>query len=259
MVRWRRFLVLLVLAVMAGGFAGAKPALARLIPGCPPDSIRVGVTCLDKYEASVWDVPPENVSLIRKIRLGTVTLAELQAGAMQRGAPTDDYGSACIDSGAGCVNLYAVSIPGVTPSRHITWFQATAAARNAGKRLPTNAEWQAAALGTPDGAPCIVAGGPPGGLTGSAGCVSNTGQFDMVGNLSEWVADWTLLNPGLPCVTGFYGSNDFNCLSGLVAANGPGAIVRGGNFQDGLAAGAFAVGALPPTFESDSLGFRATR
>jgi formylglycine-generating enzyme required for sulfatase activity len=233
--------------------------LARQIPACPPDSVRVGAACLDKYEASVWQVPPADVALIRKIRLGSVTLADLQAGATQRGASSDDYGAACIDSGVGCLDLYAVSIPGVAPSRRLTWFQAIAAARNAGKRLLTNAEWQAAALGTPDGAPCLVTIGPPGGPTGSAGCVSNTGLFDMVGNLSEWVADWTLLNPGLPCVTGYYASNDFNCLSGLIVANGPGAIVRGGNFQDALAAGAFAVGALPPTFESDSLGFRGAR
>jgi hypothetical protein len=45
------------------------------------------------------------------------------------------------------VNIYAVSIPGVTPSRFITWFQAAAAARNAGKRLPSNAEWQATGAG----------------------------------------------------------------------------------------------------------------
>jgi hypothetical protein len=233
--------------------------LLRLVAGCPPDSVRVGSICLDKYEASVWEVPPANVPLIRKIRLGTVTLAELQAGATQRGAPNDDYGAACVDSGVGCVNLYAVSIAGVTPSRHLTWFQATAAARNAGKRLPTNVEWQAAALGTPDGAPCVVASGSPGGPTGSVGCVSNAGVFDMVGNLSEWVADWILL-PGSPaCDAAFYGTNDFNCLAGLLPGSGPGAILRGGNFQDGTGAGAFAVGSITPTFESDSLGFRGVR
>src|SRR5712691_13076497 len=74
----------------------------------------------------------------------------MKAGAIQHGATGDDYGSGCPPTGNGCVNFYAVSIPGVTPSGFITWFEAAAAARNSGKRLPTNAEWQAAALGTPD-------------------------------------------------------------------------------------------------------------
>src|SRR5712691_11542219 len=113
----------------------------------------------------------------------------MKAGAIQHGATGDDYGSGCPPTGNGCVNFYAVSIPGVTPSGFITWFQAAAAARNSGKRLPTNAEWQAAALGTSDGAPCNVSSGSVA-VTGTAGCVSDVGAFDMVGNLSEWVADW---------------------------------------------------------------------
>ena len=39
------------------------------------------------------------------------------------------------------------------PSGFFSWFQAAAAARNSFKRLPTNAEWTVAALGTPDGIP----------------------------------------------------------------------------------------------------------
>jgi formylglycine-generating enzyme required for sulfatase activity len=160
--------------------------------------------------------------------------------------------------GTGCVNHYAVSIAGIAPARHLTWFQAAAAARNSGKRLAANVEWQAAALGTPDGSPCNNAGGPPGDLTGaSASCVSNVGVFDMVGNLSEWVADWVPLN-GVACGPSFVGF-DFNCPGGLIAETGAGALLRGGNFSDVGGAGPFAVGGLPPTFESNSLGFRAAR
>ena len=192
-------------------------AQVRLLAGCPPDSVRVASTCVDKYEASVWQTT--NAGLVQKIRLGTATLGDLvAAGAVQRGEVADDYGAACPDTGNGCTNLYAVSIPGTTPSRFLTWFQAVAAARNAGKRLPTNAEWQAAALGTPDGAPCVVINAPGPGATGTAGCVSDVGTFDMVGNLFEWVADWVPLSTN--CPASLFGSFDQNCLAGASTTGG---------------------------------------
>src|SRR5262245_54512061 len=129
------------------------PALAA----CSPDSLQVGPGCIDQYEASVWEIPAttpqgkSNAGLISKVQDGKATLANLQAGGgIQRGATSDDYGSGCPYTGNGCVDFYAVSTPGMTPSRYLTWFQAVAACRNAGKRLLTNTEWQAAALGTPD-------------------------------------------------------------------------------------------------------------
>jgi formylglycine-generating enzyme required for sulfatase activity len=77
---------------------------------------------------------------------------------------------------------------------------AAAACRNSGKRLPSNAEWRAAALGTPDPWPqddpahqCNVSG-PSALPTGSRiKCVSDVGAFDMVGNVTEFVADWGAL------------------------------------------------------------------
>jgi collagen triple helix repeat protein len=138
------------------GPAGAAGPAGPAFPStCPQDSVLTGTTCIDKYEASVWETT--NAALIASIRNGTVTSADLTAaGAVQRGVASDDYGLGCPDTGNGCLDFYAVSIPGVTPSAFLSWFQAAAAARNARKRLPSNAEWQAAALGTPDGAPCIV-------------------------------------------------------------------------------------------------------
>src|SRR5262249_29885775 len=154
-----------------------------------------------------------------------------------------------------CVHVYAVSLPGVTPSRYLTWFQAAATARNAGKRLPTNAEWQAAALGTPDGAPCIVAAAGPG-PTGTAGCVSDVGAFDLVGDPAEWVAD------GVPrptaCAPPLFGTDD-NCLAGASTTEGPGALLRGGYFSNS-GAGVFAVDALfLPSNPDNSRGFRGAR
>ena len=103
---------------------------------CPRDSVRSGNICMDKYEASVWDLTlvshARKTHLVKKIQSGTVTLADLTAaGAIQRGTTSDDYGSGCPLTGNGCVNFYAVSIPGVTPSRFLNWFQAAAAARHA--------------------------------------------------------------------------------------------------------------------------------
>ena len=148
---------------------------------------------MDK-EASVWSIDPAREKLIRKVQRGTATLPTLiNNGATQYGAESDNYDLAsCLDTGAGCTDVYAVSIPGVTPSRFITWFQAAAACRNASKRLLTNAEWQTAALGTPDPGTagdgvttCNTTAAQPV-ATGSGGaCRSDAGVFDMVGNVWE--------------------------------------------------------------------------
>ncbi|MGH8558173.1 MAG: SUMF1/EgtB/PvdO family nonheme iron enzyme, partial [Methylococcales bacterium] len=84
--------------------------------------VKVGSLCVDAYEASVWNTP---------------------AGGTRFGAAADDY--PCADNGNDCTGaIYARSEAGETPSGKITWFQAQQACVNAGKRLPTNAEWQMA-------------------------------------------------------------------------------------------------------------------
>lgn len=224
---------------------------------CPSSMVRSGSVCIDKYEASVWQTT--NAGLIAKIKAGTATLAELQANATQRGVSIGDLAAnGCPNTGNGCKDFYAVSIAGVTPSVYITWFQAAAAARNSGKRLPTNQEWQVAALGTPDGAPCVVSAVGPGD-TGTAGCVSDVGAYDMVGNLWEWVADWVPYSVSCPGWGGF--SDDAMCLSGAsTTATGPGALVRGGYWYLGTSAGVFAVfGYYGPTSSGDIIGFRCVR
>jgi len=204
---------------------------------------------------------------------GTVTLADLTAaGAIQRGTTSDDYGSGCPLTGNGCVNFYAVSIPGVTPSRFLNWFQAAAAARNSGKRLPTNAEWQAAALGTPD--PGVSAAGSQDCNTSNGGgagthavvatgsrshCVSDVGTFDMIGNIEEWVADWVPRSTGCGSWGAF--SDDSQCLAGAASTGGPGALLRGGAFNGGTVAGIFSVVGFfsPSPTGGDGSGFRAAR
>lgn len=231
---------------------------------CPPDSVPVGTTCVDKYEASVWQIPSGSSALIDKVKSGTVTLADLQAGGgVQRGAIADDY--ACNDNGNDCTDHYAVSVLGFTPSARVTWFQAQQFCRAAGKRLLTNAEWQTAAAGTPDGDPCIVFAlsvGP----TGIFNCVSHAGVYDMVGNVWEWVADWT--PTATSCSTSLFGTYDANCMAIDPAYGvrfGPAALIRGGGFLSGPSAGVFALLAFtsPSWWESpplqEPIGFRCAR
>jgi hypothetical protein len=246
----------------------AFPALP--VTRCRADAVVAGTVCLDRYEASVWRVPNPttvNALLVRRIQVGRATQADLVAGgATQLGTADHDY-APCADDGQNCANdIYAVSLPSVIPSAFITWFQAQEACANAGKRLPTSAEWQVGANGTPDPGPddhatdcntfSLLAVAP----TGSrSSCVSARGAFDMVGNLYEWVADWVPRATACPGWGGF--SNDNMCLSGAsTTANGPGALLRGGDFGHGTAAGPFTVSAsFGPSVFGPSIGFRCTR
>ena len=157
------------------------------------------------------------------------------------------------------------------PSRHITWFQAQAACKNARKRLPSNAEWQAAVAGTPAPGPddempdCnmdneVVA-------TGSRrSCVSADGAFDMVGNVSEWVADWVPRSTTCGSWSADVGpTGDMQCLAGAATdefgLSEPGALLRGGSSGFGaLGAGPLAVsGFAAPSEGGDAVGFRCAR
>ena len=258
----RRMITFLVPMGMTGFLLVlAAPAAAT---DCPPDSVQSGNLCMDKYEASVWETTDPTV--IRLIQSGRITLAKLlAAGAVQHGVSSHDYGKGCLDTGNGCVDFYAVSIPRVTPSTYLTWFQAAAAARNSGKRLPTNAEWQVAAFGTPDlgtddgTIDCNIGWYGDTLSTGSrSACVSDVGAFDMVGNAAEWVADWTPRSTF--CISAmFFG--DRNCLAGTDGGSpGPGALLRGGGFAERSDAGVFEVrGDIPPVLQHRAIGFRAAR
>ena len=137
--------------------------------------VQIGSVCIDKYESSVWD------------------------SAAGGGTQYDGVGSPypCVADGSDCGNaIYARSQAGVTPSANIAWSQAVQACANVGKRLPTAAEWQLAASGTPSGVNADPAAGCNTGsgaasTTGLAGtlCESSGGAADMVGNVLEWAAD----------------------------------------------------------------------
>lgn len=256
----------LVLIASTAHAQGVKP-LAK----CARDAAVSGTVCMDKFEASVWRVPDPlgaNKKLVKKIRSGKVTATDLaHGGATQLGTAGDDY-SPCGDNGQNCANdVYAVSVAGVSPSAYLTWFQAQEACANAGKRLPTSAEWQVGANGTPD------KGGADNGTTdcntdstftvaatGSrSGCVSARGVFDMGGNLTEWVEDWVPRSTACPNWGAF--SDDAMCISGAsTTATGPGATLRGGDFTLGAPAGPLAVSTfLEPSASLSLIGFRCAR
>lgn len=74
----KRFIV-----VFVGVFTGLLLLASAALATCASDSVQVGPICVDKYEASVWETT--NAALIKKIKKGTVTEAQLIAGAIQRG------------------------------------------------------------------------------------------------------------------------------------------------------------------------------
>lgn len=221
---------------------GGQPASAYASSTCPTEMVRVGATCIDRYEDSVWSSPN---------------------GGTQYGVSSADY--PCNANGNDCKGrIYARSVPGVQPSAYITWFQAEQALADSGKRLPTNAEWQQAAAGTPEPGPTP---GPEDCNTNSSGtvvtgsrvnCVSAWGAYDMVGNLWEWVADWVPLSTSSPGWGGF--STDVMGLAGASTSAGPGALIRGFGYAGGPAgAGPFSVAVAPPSEVNNLYGFRGAR
>ena len=255
--------------VLALGLVSAPANAAIAATRCAPDAVAAGSVCLDKYEASVWRVPnptTTNAFLVRRIRLGRATRADLTAGGATQLGITTAY-EPCRINGQDCANdIFAVSLPSEIPSALITWFQAQEACANAGKRLPTSAEWQMGANGTPDPGPdngttdCNTASDQLATATGTrTACVSAVGAFDMVGNLAEWVADWM---PAATVCTGWASfSNDQMCLAGASTTRTfPGVLVRGGDSVTfGEGAGPLTVTEFPPFRVSGLLGVRCAR
>ena len=260
----RTITMVAALAIAASPAGGQDGSLS-----CPTDSVRSGTVCMDKFEASAWRVPfptTVNADLVRKIQLGRATRAELTAaGARQLGTTRDDY-APCTDDGQNCANdIFAVSLPSVVPSAFVTWFQAQEACANSGKRLPTSAEWQTAANGTPDPGPddgttdCTTDAGLVSPTGARSRCVSARGAFDMVGNLSEWAADWVPRSTQCQIWAGGF-SDDVMCLVGASETAGPGAVVRGGfYFFMGELAGPLTVGTDEPSNGFHFIGFRCAR
>lgn len=153
--------------------------------------VRVGTGAsafwIDRYEASVW-------------RSRDATRGVLDSPTTPFGAGVGaDYPRVFSVNGSGPISeqFFAVSRAEVRPSANLTWFQASEACAASGKRLPTGDEWLRAARNAQDVVQCqLDAVGPR--PTGAAGpCVSGWGVQDMIGNLSEWTAEW-YAGPAIP-------------------------------------------------------------
>ncbi len=187
------------ISAVGGGCQSARSTGTRSVGACPPDAVPLGPICVDKYEATVWQVPTARADVVQQIKNGTITKAALlAAGASQvreasaAGCDFTEYGPSFPLDGNYTEPRYAVSIAGALPSNCITARQATAACALSGKRLLSLSEWHHAALGTPfpeqdDHVSTCTLNAPAPVATGSrAGCVSTIGAFDMLGNLYEW-------------------------------------------------------------------------
>lgn len=261
----RALTVVLALGLLAttAGAQGAKP-----LKKCPQDSVVSGAVCMDKYEASAWRVPDPtgaNKRLVRKIRKGKATLADLtKGGAIQLGIASFDY-APCMTNGYNCTDIFAVSLPAVNPSSILMWFMAQAACKNSAKRLPSNAEWEAAVAGTPDPGPdngttdCTTSGTPT--LTGArSACVSAAGAFDMVGNKYEFVADWLVQGTGGGTWSATVSpTGDEQGLAGVVSAGEPATLLRGGARFSGSTAGPVALLDVALSVGDFNIGFRCAR
>jgi formylglycine-generating enzyme required for sulfatase activity len=240
---------------------------------CGPDSVEVGPTCVDKYEASIWQIPAGATTLIKRVKKGTATAAELIAGgaSLRGGAEgaecTDlEYPATFPSNGHWTEPLYAASLPDVRPSACLSWYQAEQACALAGKRLITNQEWQRAVAGTPDSSAdngvtdcnsgSVFAAIPTG---ARAGCVSRWGVYDMIGNLAEMTGDWDERAESCSFQSLNLGGDSL-CVGG--PGNGElGTVIRGGFWDFGIPNGGafFLSAALTPESRWGHIGFRCAR
>jgi gamma-glutamyl hercynylcysteine S-oxide synthase len=206
-----------------------------------------------------------NTYLIDKYLVTNAQYARFIAATGHR--PPSDWKNGRIQQG---VSLYPVTL--------VNWHDASAYAKWAGKRLPTEAEWEKAARGTdgrrwpwgndmdPARLNTYYNVGSASDVTAYANGVSPYGVFDMAGNVDEWVEDDFLPYKGTDAEADVFQGKVARVLdaqdramklSDMVPVNRQYKVLRGGSWKgDPFSTASYHRDYSWPNFASDFYGFR---
>ncbi len=259
------------LATLATRVATLESTIATMQAGkCP-----VGYTYNTGQPAFIHCTKAVNSVVDEMVKVGNYWIDRYEASSCGSG----NLGS----KSAFGTTMEACSSQGVQPATSVTWYQANRMCANVGKKLCSNAEWSAAAMGSPDNVDSNGAGGTCNTNSSSnrntgqgTSCVTAFGAQDMNGNVWEWVGDWmsagavpttTSTSTGLrttansnagvsPDVTFGINTSADDSVSGFQTGL-PAALARGGGSGDRAACGPYAIRAdTAPVGAQWFIGFR---
>ena len=238
-------------ACSAAGQTWTSPVDGMQMVCVPPGEFTMGLKKADPKEYLVHSVDLDAYWIDR-----TEVTNDMYAQCVAAGGCTQPYGS----SSTTRPSYYGNELYANYPVIRVTWFKAAAYCQWAGKRLPSEAEWEKAARGTDEriypwgeGIDCTrgnydkctsgdttVVGSYPAGA-------SPYGAMDMAGNVSEWVNDWY--------GEGYYSQSPAKNPTG--PTSGTDRVNRGGSWSDseGQVSSVFRLRHIPGSYTTQ-VGFR---